>query len=84
MWKGRPTVGSAVGGIRDQIVAGTGVLLADPTNLADFGTAVRMLLDRPHVAERMGAAAKAYVAANFVGDLHLLRYADLFAGILRD
>jgi trehalose synthase len=84
MWKGRPTVGSAVGGIRDQIVAGTGVLLADPTNLADFGTAVRMLLDRPHVAERMGAAAKAYVAANFVGDLHLLRYADLFAGVLRD
>jgi trehalose synthase len=84
MWKGRPTVGSAVGGIQDQIVDGTGVLLADPTDLAAFGAALRTLLDQPDLAERMGAAAKAYVAANFVGDLHLLRYAELFAGLLRD
>jgi trehalose synthase len=47
MWKGRPTAGSAVGGIQDQIVDGTGVLLADPTDLAEFGAALRMLLDRP-------------------------------------
>jgi trehalose synthase len=84
MWKGRPTAGSAVGGIQDQIVDGTGVLLADPTDLAEFGAALRMLLDRPDLAERMGAAAKAHVAANFVGDLHLLRYAELFAAVLRD
>ena len=84
MWKGRPTVGSAVGGIQDQIVDGTGVLLADPTDLAAFGAALRTLLDQPDLAKRMGAAAKAYVAANFVGDLHLLRYAELFAGLLRD
>jgi trehalose synthase len=82
MWKGRPTVGSAVGGIRDQIVDGTGVLLDDPTDLAAFGAAVRTLLDRPDLSERMGAAAKSYVAANFVGDLHLLRYADLFMTVL--
>lgn len=73
MWQGRSTVGSAVGGIQDQIVDGTGVLLADPVDLAAFGAAVRMLLDRPDLAERMGSAAKAFVAANFVGDLHLLR-----------
>jgi hypothetical protein len=32
----------------------------------------------------MGAAAKEYVAANFVGDVHLLRYAELFGRVLRD
>ena len=34
MWKGRPVVGSAVGGILDQIADGTGVLLRDPADLA--------------------------------------------------
>jgi trehalose synthase len=84
MWKGRPTAGSAVGGIQDQIVDGTGILLADPTDLAAFGAALRTLLDQPDLAERMGAAAKEYVAANFVGDVHLLRYAELFGRVLRD
>jgi len=82
MWKGRPTVGSAVGGIQDQIVGGTGVLLPDPANLAAFGAAVRALLDRPDLAARMGAAARRYTAENFVGDLHLLRYAHMFETIL--
>jgi trehalose synthase len=84
MWKGRPTVGSAVGGIQDQIVDGTGILLADPTDLAAFGADVRTLLDQPDLAQRLGAAAKAYVAANFVGDVHLVRYAELFGELLRD
>jgi len=33
MWKGRPVIGSAVGGIIDQIADGTGILLPDPTDL---------------------------------------------------
>ena len=47
MWKGRPVVGSAVGGILDQIADGTGVLLRDPADLAAFGSQVRRLLDDP-------------------------------------
>jgi len=82
MWKGRPTVGSAVGGIKDQIVDGTGILIEDPADLASFGAALRELLDRPDVATHMGAAANRYVAANFVGDLHMLRYAQLFETFL--
>lgn len=31
---------------------------------------------------RMGAAAHAYVRANFVGDLHLLRYAGVFSALM--
>jgi trehalose synthase len=82
MWKGRPVIGSAVGGILDQIADGTGVLLPEPTDLAAFGTAVRRLLDDPDESTRMGRAAHAYVRENFVGDLHLLRYAHLFAALL--
>jgi trehalose synthase len=84
MWKGRPIAGSAVGGIQDQIVDGTGILLPDPADLATFGEALRLLLDRPDMADGMGAAAKAYVATHFVGDLHLLRYADLLRTLLTD
>jgi trehalose synthase len=82
MWKGRPVIGSAVGGIQDQIVDGTGVLLPDPRDLAAFGTAVRHLLDHPAEAERMGRAAQEHIRSSSVGDLHLLRYADLFGALL--
>ena len=78
MWKGRPVVGSAVGGIIDQIADGTGILLPDPHDLKAFGRAVRELLDRPDEATRMGRAAQERVRERYVGDVHLLRYADLF------
>jgi trehalose synthase len=82
MWKGRPVIGSAVGGILDQIADGTGVLLPDPTDLAAFGAAVRGLLDDPDKADLMGQAAHRHVRSNFVGDLHMLRYADLFGSVI--
>jgi trehalose synthase len=82
MWKGRPVVGSGVGGIQDQIAEGTGILLPDPTDLSAFGHAVRTLLDDPELADRMGATAREHVRAHFVGDQHLLRYAELFDTLL--
>jgi trehalose synthase len=84
MWKGRPVVGSAVGGIIDQIAEGTGILLKDPRNLEEFGAAVRELLDNQGEARRMGRAGQAYVSEHYVGDLHLLRYARLFGAMLSE
>ena len=81
MWKARPVVGSAVGGIIDQIADGTGILLPDPRDLEAFGAAVRLLDDQAE-ASRMGRAAKAYIGEHYVGDLHLLRYAELFDALI--
>ena len=82
MWKGRPVVGSAVGGIQDQITEGTGVLLRDPVDLATFGSQVRWLLDHPAEADRMGEAGHEHVREHYVGDRHLLQYAELFESVL--
>jgi trehalose synthase len=82
MWKARPVVGSAVGGIIDQIAPGTGILLPDPRDLEAFGAAVRRLLDDPEEARRTGRAAMAHVREQYVGDLHLLRYASLFSALI--
>jgi len=84
MWTARPVVGSAVGGIIDQIADGTGILLPDPRDLKAFGAAVRRLLDDPDEAGRMGRAAQAHISQHFLGDLHLLRYADLLGAMMAD
>ena len=84
MWKGRPVIGSAVGGIVDQIAEGTGILLRDPSDLAAFGSDVKWLLEHRETAERMGAAGKAYTREHFVGDMHLLRWAEVIDAVLAD
>ena len=82
MWKGRPVIGSAVGGIIDQIAEGTGILLPDPADLAAFGAAARLLLGDQDQAARMGQAAQVYVRENFLGDVHLLRYGRLLGTLI--
>jgi len=84
MWKGRPVIGSAVGGIVDQIVPGTGILLPDPTDLAAFGSNLAWLLARPEEAARMGAAGMAYTREHFLGDVHLLRFAEVIDALIAD
>jgi trehalose synthase len=82
MWKARPVVASAVGGIRDQIRDGRdGLLVEDPHDLACFGVAVQSLLEDPDRAGGLGAAAHARARAEFLGDRHLEQYAGLFASL---
>jgi trehalose synthase len=84
MWKRRPVIGSAVGGIQDQVVEGTGVLLRDPADLAAFGSAVRQLLDNPVHAQHMGKAGQEHIRERFVGDRHLLQWAQLISATMGD
>jgi trehalose synthase len=75
MWKARPVVGTCVGGIQDQIVDGeTGILVADPRDLAAFGAALTRLLNEPERVESMGRAARERVLEHFTSVRSLLDY----------
>lgn len=83
MWKARPVVASRIGGIQDQIVHGeNGLLLDDPADAAEFGTAVMSLLDDPARAEVIGRAARERVRDEFLGARHLIQYVDLIESLL--
>jgi len=78
MWKSRPVVASAVGGIKDQIEPRVhGLLLADPDDLPGFASLLAELLADPACGARLGAAAHLRVRERFLGVRHLLQYADL-------
>ncbi len=78
MWKSRPVVATAVGGIQDQITDGVhGLLLDDPTHLEEFGDSLhRLLSDRPF-AERLGEKARERVRVEYLGLRHVTQYAEL-------
>jgi glycosyltransferase involved in cell wall biosynthesis len=70
-------VASRVGGITEQIAPGTGILLDDPSNLSVFGDTLAGLLAHPKEIARLGGRARQHVLDEFVGDKHLVRYAQL-------
>ena len=82
MWKGRPVVASAIGGIREQIEDGRTGHLVHPTDLRAFGERVSELLNDPHDAERMGEAAQTRVREMFLGPRHLGQYVALLETML--
>jgi trehalose synthase len=83
MWKGRPVVASAVGGIADQIVDGKdGLLLDDPRDLTALGDPLDRVLRDPRLADALGEAARTKVQDYFLGDRHLEQYVDLFTRLL--
>jgi trehalose synthase len=85
MWKRRPVVASAVGGIVDQIDDGThGLLVDDPTDLPAFGAAVESLLQDRVEADRLAQNARQRVADKFLGDRHLEQYGLLFEHLIRE
>jgi len=83
MWKARPVVASAVGGIQEQIIDGrSGILVPDPTDLDAFGHAVRRVLADDQLARALGQAAHLRIRDQFLGDRHLGQYAELFAAVV--
>jgi trehalose synthase len=83
MWKSRPVVGSAVGGIVDQLVDGeSGVLLEDARDLTSFGAAVAALLADPAERARLGRNARRRATDRFLPDRQLLDYAALIENVI--
>ena len=77
MWKAKAVVASSVGGITEQVVPGTGLLLEDPTDLSAFGDTLAALLERPREIAELGSRARQHAIESFVVDKHLLRFAQL-------
>lgn len=78
MWKGRPVVGSRIGGIQDQIENPRSGILVDPQDLVAYGKAVVDLVTNPQMARAMGEHARRRVRDNFLGERSLLQYIALF------
>lgn len=82
MWKGKPMVAGAVGGIQDQIVDGESGILVPPQDLEAFGDAVLGLLLDPRRAEEIGSSAQERVRHDFLGSRHLRQYVDLLERVI--
>lgn len=83
MWKGRPVVASAVGGIRDQVEHGvSGLLLDDPRDGAELAAALSVLLADADRATAMGRAAHLRVRDHYLADRHLIQYVELLAQLI--
>jgi trehalose synthase len=78
MWKARPVLASAVGGIQDQIEHGvSGMLLRDPRNADRFASMLVRILEDPDLATRLGRNARRRVSQLYLGLGSLIRYAGL-------
>ena len=83
MWKSRPVVASAIGGIVDQVAPGTGILLSDPSDLDAFAKALDDLLVQPEKMVTLGRRARERIRSNFLSDRHLIDYTRLIEHVTR-
>jgi trehalose synthase len=78
MWKRRPVVASAVGGIQDQIGDGVdGLLVHDPSDLGEFAGVLRRVLTDVALAQRLGEAGYARVRDHYLSVSALEHWARL-------
>lgn len=78
MWKKRPIVASASGGIRDQIRDGVeGLLVQGPTRPDEAAAAIARTLESAPLGERLGAAAHERARAKYLSVASLERWGVL-------
>lgn len=79
MWKGKPVIGGAVGGITVQIIYGmTGYTI---NSIEGCAYRIRYLLNNPKLCEKMGRDAKEFARRNFLITRHLIDYLALMKKI---
>lgn len=83
MWKSRPIVASAVGGLLTQLTDGVTGLLVDPLDLNAFGDAVNLLLAKPSYAAQLGAAAHEKCGSSFLSTRELIDYLRLYLSLIQ-
>lgn len=79
LWKGKPVVASAVGGIPLQIKHKYGGLLCHSIEGAAF--AIKQLLNAPEYARKLGENGREHIRQNFLLTRHLREYMLLFLSL---
>jgi len=80
MWKGKPVVAGAVGGIPSQVIHGvTGFLVHSPEGAA---FRIRLLLTHPRLARRMGEHGHQHVRRHFLSTRHVRDHLVLMLAVL--
>jgi len=83
MWKARPVLASAVGGIQDQIVDEVhGLLLHDAGDLAEFAGLLDRLLQNPAFSRRLARNARNRIRNQYLVPRHLKQYYQLLRNLL--
>ena len=82
LWKGKPVVASAVGGIPLQIKHKYGGLLCHSIEGAAF--AIKQLLNAPEYARKLGENGREHIRQNFLLTRHLREYMLLFLSLYND
>lgn len=80
MWKGKPVIGGAAGGITAQIIYDVTGYTVNSVEGTAFR--IRHLLNNPDVREKMGQHAKEYVRQNFLITRHLRDYLTLMYALV--
>jgi trehalose synthase len=81
MWKGKPVIGGAVGGINVQIVYGqTGFTV---NSIEGCAYRMRFLLNNPDILKKIGNDAREYTRRNFLITRHMCDYFSLMIVMLK-
>jgi len=82
LWKKKPVVASAVGGIPTQVIHKHTGMLAHSVEGAAYQ--IRFLLSHPEIAARLGEQGHLHVKENFLVTQNLKRYLTLFLALSRE
>jgi trehalose synthase len=82
MWKGKPVIGGAVGGIPLQIVHGVTGFLVHSVEGAAFR--IRQFLNNAEMGKRMGERAREYVRNNFLITRQMRDYLSIWYSLEHD
>jgi glycosyltransferase involved in cell wall biosynthesis len=82
MAAGRAVVATAVGAAPDVIVDGVHGLLVPPGDAAALAAAIDRLLREPHLAARLGQAARARALQHYGREAMVRRFEDFYGGLV--
>ena len=83
LWKGKPVVGSKVGGIPIQIEDDENGYLVEPDDTKGFADRIVEVLKKPKVADRIGKNGRVTVRDKFLTTRLLSDYLDLLKDIMK-